>query len=115
MIRRVAEQLPADVSFDALIDALNALDRVYGDLAAEVAIVDPPQRAFELATELGARLDDAMRAAVGQAAKLRAQMVTRIWKAEELSLAGLANRIGVSKARADQFVRAGQPATPEED
>ncbi len=59
-----------------------------------------PQRAFELATKL---VDD-LGALYEQAADLRARQVGRIWRAEELSLADLAERISVSKARAGQFV-----------
>src|SRR6266545_1302131 len=59
-----------------------------------------PQQAFELATKL---VDD-LGNLYEQAADLRARQVGRIWRAEELSLADLAERISVSKARAGQFV-----------
>ncbi|MGH3777981.1 MAG: hypothetical protein ACRDRR_19990 [Pseudonocardiaceae bacterium] len=38
-------------------------------------------------------------------AELRTLIVGRVWDAESLSLAALADRIGVSKARADQLIR----------
>lgn len=38
-------------------------------------------------------------------AELRTYIVGRVWEAESLSLAALADRIGVSKARADQLIR----------
>ena len=59
-----------------------------------------PQRAFELATKL---VDD-LGVLYERAADLRAHQVGRIWQAEKMSLAGLAERISVSKARAGQFV-----------
>ena len=59
-----------------------------------------PQQAFELATKL---VDD-LGNLYEQAADLRARQVGRIWREEELSLADLAERISVSKARAGQFV-----------
>lgn len=45
-----------------------------------------------------------------QAATLRAEFVGRTWEREKLSLAGLAERIGVSRSRADQLIRARKAA-----
>lgn len=69
------------------------------------------QQAFELATQLR----DEMDGLVGEAADLRARMVGRIWEAEELSLAALANRIGVSKSRAGQFIETVRSAKTKEE
>ena len=49
-----------------------------------------------------------------EASELRTQAAARIWQAEELSLAALAERIGVSKARADQLIRAARATRKEQ-
>ena len=85
-----------------------ALDRALTELgvsaAAAMAAIEAtpePGLAFERATALR-EVTDRM---VGEAADLRARMAARIFESEKMSLATLANRIGVSKARADQFIR----------
>jgi hypothetical protein len=85
-------------------DATNALEEVraaYIRAVAAIEATEDPQRAFELASGLR----DAVDTLVGEAAELRAQMAYRVYKAEEISLATLATRLSVSKARADQFIR----------
>jgi hypothetical protein len=68
-----------------------------------------PQAAFEFASEHQA----ALRALHGQeearASRLRARQAARIREREALSLAGLADRIGVSKSRAEQLVNLAKP------
>jgi hypothetical protein len=63
-----------------------------------------PQAAFTLASEH----QEALRTLHGQeearASRLRARQAARIREKEKLSLAALADRIGVSKSRADQLV-----------
>ncbi|MFC0533958.1 hypothetical protein [Phytohabitans kaempferiae] len=81
--------------------ALGALARALDQVVAAIKAQGDPQRAFEGAT----RLADAMREAAESAADLRAQTAVRIWEEEKISLAGLAERIGVSKARAGQLVQ----------
>lgn len=66
---------------------------------------EPPEIAFVMASDLTALIADAHRKAAGIAADLRARSAGRIWDTEKLSLAALADRIGVSKARADQLIR----------
>jgi hypothetical protein len=88
----------------AMRDAITTIEKGYADALTAFAMVDTTedrQAAFELANDLAKRLerlDDA-------AARLRKRCIHRIWKAEEMSLATLANRVGVTKSRADQFVR----------
>lgn len=74
----------------------------YGAGARAVERVSDAGRAAELA----AGLVKAAEEAVGGAAQLRARMARRLLEEEGLSLAQLAARLGVSKARADQLVRA---------
>ena len=86
----------------AAADALEALSRAYEEAARAIRAIPEPQRAFAFATRLAKEMRDAHE----QASELRSEQVARIWEAEELSLAKLAQRIGVSKARADQLIRA---------
>ena len=90
----------------AVMAAIGALKRVYGDAADAVAAIPDPQSAFESATVLA----DTLREVAEAAAELRAQAVARIWEEEKISLAGLAERIGVSKARAGQLVQTAKKA-----
>ncbi|MFI5935779.1 hypothetical protein [Actinoplanes sp. NPDC051494] len=85
----------------ALDDALNRLRESAAVAMAAVEEIPEPNRAFEQATALREAIDGL----VGEAAALRARMAARIYESEKLSLAALANRIGVSKARADQLIR----------
>lgn len=90
--------------------AIDELVRAYKEASALVAKIPEPQRAFALATDLVNRLQ----AIYGEAGELRAQMVARIWEIEALSLAGLAKRVGISKTRADQLIRAAKTAKAKE-
>lgn len=89
---------------DDLAATTAAIESNYTDARAAIEAIatNDPQLAFEFASELRDRLD----LLVGNAAELRALMVERVWESEQLSLAALAKRIGVSKARADQFIQA---------
>lgn len=109
---------PKDQAEQALLDALNAV--IVIDLAVTRAIdamdannVDD-QRAFELATDLQQRL----RKRHDELQGLRAALVERIKTREALSLAHLANRLSMSRARADQLLqlakKAEQPDEKEE-
>jgi DNA-binding transcriptional regulator YiaG len=76
------------------------------DLMRAIEADPSSQRALEAATKLG----EVARQIIEEAALLRGRMAMRIRDDEKLSLAVLAERIGVSKARADQLVRAAQNA-----
>jgi acyl-CoA reductase-like NAD-dependent aldehyde dehydrogenase len=80
---------------DAAIAAADAA------LAAIRHITDPQAR-----LEAAGKLVEALRSRSDEAARIRHAEALRIYKDEELSLAQLANRVGVSKARADQIVKA---------
>ena len=56
--------------------------------------------------EAAGRLVEALRSRSDEAAKIRHAEAVQIYEAESLSLAQLANRVGVSKARADQIIKA---------
>lgn len=81
----------------ALADVRAAYEHARAVLGEEA----DPHQAFELATQFA----DALRALADEAADLRAAAVGRIWENEATSLAGLAQKIGVSKARAAQLMR----------
>ena len=56
--------------------------------------------------EAAGRLVEELRSRSDEAARIRHAEAVRIYEAEKLSLAQLANRVGISKARADQITRA---------
>jgi len=56
--------------------------------------------------EAAGKLVEALRARSDEAARIRHAEAVRIYDEEKLSLAKLADRVGVSKARADQIIRA---------
>lgn len=89
-------------------DALTDLRQAYAALAALIRDIPSPRRAYAVATELAefaATID-------AEAKVLRAEQVVRIRDAERLSLAKLADLIGVSKGRAQQIVQIAGPPDP---
>jgi hypothetical protein len=90
--------------------ALDALALAYDKAASAIETAPDTHRAFERATQLAETLRDAAESA----AELRARVAANIWETEALSLAQLAKRIGVSKARAAQLVRTARAAAVEE-
>jgi DNA-directed RNA polymerase specialized sigma subunit len=88
---------------------LRALKQAYENAASAIDAAPSAQQAFDAATELANILRDLAEAA----AEVRARAVARIWKTEELSLASLAQRIGVSKARADQLLKSAKASEGE--
>lgn len=84
-----------------LREAVEAMQAGYEAARAAIEETFDPQEAFDLATTFREQVDKL----VGDAAELRALMVERVWESEQLSLAALAKRIGVSKSRADQFIQ----------
>ncbi|MFF5227466.1 hypothetical protein [Dactylosporangium sp. NPDC000521] len=94
------EGVPAEEA--AFLDALAALNSAYADSIHAVDSIGDSVAAFERATELSGVLQDLAKSA----ANLRASTALRVAESEGLSLAALAGRIGTSKARADQLIRA---------
>jgi YesN/AraC family two-component response regulator len=56
--------------------------------------------------EAAGRLVEELRSRSDEAARIRHAEAVRIYEAESLSLAQLANRVGISKARAGQITKA---------
>jgi hypothetical protein len=83
-----------------------ALRAAYAEAVAKIEALPNHVQAFHQATALRDTIDQL----VGEAASLRARMAGRVWEVEELSLAGLADKIGVSRSRAEQFVKASRAA-----
>jgi len=65
------------------------------------ALTGPQER-----IDAAGKLTDGLRALFEEAAGIRHEDAFRIYESEKLSLAALAGRVGISKARADQIVRA---------
>jgi hypothetical protein len=85
----------------AVADALAAITDAYQRAAAAIEPLEDDQRALTLAGKLA----EGIRESYEQAAQLRIVRVRRIWDAEDLSLSGLAERVGWSKSRAAQVVK----------
>lgn len=79
-----------------------ALWCAYRQAASEIQSLEDQELAYESATQLADRLRDM----ADQAAQIRAASAARIQQAEGLSLMQLAERLGLSKARASQLVQA---------
>lgn len=95
----------------AVLSALADLEHAFG--AAITAInADPDHnRAYSGATELVETLRKLFEASAEQ----RALSAARIFEQEEMSLAGLAGRIGVSKARAAQLIKTAKDANDQRE
>jgi hypothetical protein len=86
----------------AFCDAERQLSAAYERAVEAIESIPDAQKSFESATELA----NDLRQLADDAAKVRARGAVRIRDSERLSLAGLAERLSVSRARADQMVRA---------
>jgi hypothetical protein len=81
------------------------------EVDAAITAADVALSAIRRMTASQARLEAAGKLVAGlrlrsdEAARIRHAEAVRIYEAESLSLAQLANRVGVSKARADQIIR----------
>jgi hypothetical protein len=83
----------------------------YEEEAAYIDADPDPERAHTAAVDFGKLLERI----VGEHAIVRARQAVRLRDALKLSLAGLAARVRVSKARADQLVRLGSGDKQRED
>jgi hypothetical protein len=83
----------------AKIDA--AVEAGHTALTAINAMPDSKAR-----TEAAGKLAACLRSIYQDAARIRRDEAVRIYETENLSLAQLADRVGISKTRADQIVRA---------
>jgi hypothetical protein len=102
--RDVPAREPGDDAAAAreLRQVVRALVRNYDRATAAVLALADPQTRYDSASEvreLLRKMHDAF-------ADIRTDAAAAIWESEKLSLAGLAQRIGVSKSRADEIVRA---------
>jgi DNA-binding transcriptional regulator YiaG len=89
----------------AIARALDLVGELYDQAAAAVAAVADPAEAFRQATDFANRARTIHDEQETKLRKLRAAQAVRIRDKESLSLARLADRISVSKTRADQLVR----------
>jgi len=94
---------PAGEEIDATIAA--------ADIAlSAIRLIGNSQQKLEAA----GRLAEALRLRSDEAAKIRHAEALEIYKTESLSLAQLADRVGISKARADQIVNPDRKRKKEE-
>ncbi len=99
-----AKQVIADVIAD-LATAHHRADEAIAVLKAEGLRQD----ALELANQIHKQLRDLE----DKTAEVRVALIGDIWEAEKMTLSALADKIGVSKARADQLVRAATGRPPQ--
>jgi DNA-binding transcriptional regulator YiaG len=76
----------------------------YEQAAATIEGIEDPQVAFEVATHHQAEVRALHEREWARASQVRAQQVVRIREAEKLSLAKLADLVGLSKSRVAQLV-----------
>ncbi|MFI6522186.1 hypothetical protein ACIBF1_42020 [Spirillospora sp. NPDC050679] len=88
---------------------LEDLGRAYAEVLNLLQVLPADQRTFDHASALM----EMLREFVETAADERAHVAARIAEAEKLSLAGLADRIGVSRARAGQLMQSSKKARQE--
>lgn len=108
----MTQEDPAKVEQE-LAGIRDQLVRLYEQAEAAIDAIEDPQAAFEVATGHQAKLRALHDKEEARSRGLRARQAVRIREAEELSLAKLADRIGVSKARADQLIRAAKASREE--
>ncbi|TDD22261.1 hypothetical protein [Nonomuraea diastatica] len=83
-------------------DGFDSIKQEYKKVNAALQSMDDLEAAYQIATQLA----DGMRQLADAAALARAKSAARICDTEQLSLSGLAARLGVSKARASQLLKA---------
>ena len=95
---------------DPLADAITRMDQAFRAAVEVIRGVPDDGDAFRAST----RLADLLAQQAEALAAERVGIAAGVWRAEALSLAGLARRISVSKTRADQLVRAARTDRPRE-
>lgn len=97
---------PADAA--RLDSALFAFRRAYQETVREVRAEPDLDTAYKIATYLA----EQARELADEAALVRAKAALRIQTTDALSVSALALRLGLSKARAGQLIRAGRRSQP---
>jgi hypothetical protein len=88
----------------AIASILDRLGALYEEAEATIDAITDPDEAFAYATDLANQTRMLHDEVEGRFRKLRGRQASRIRNAEALSLKGLADRISVSKSRAQQLV-----------
>jgi DNA-binding transcriptional regulator YiaG len=101
---------------EAELDQLHQeLADLYATALHSIESIDDPLAAFQVASAWQTTIRDLHDLEERRGSALRARQAVRIREAEALSLAKLADRIGVSRSRAEQLVNAAkepEEATP---
>lgn len=93
---RLAKMQPEPVQ--AVHAAITEIDKAHAAAVTAVNAAPDAKTAFAALNELVAHIQGL----VDSHTELRNQVVGRVWEAEKLSLAALADRVGMSKRRAEQ-------------
>lgn len=104
--------VPAMTRPDYLVEVVAACAALTTAVERAMAAIEgaEPEQAYLHATRLATVLTGSHQALANSIATLRARSAGRIQDTEQLSLAALAIRLGVSKARADQLVKRAKQA-----
>jgi hypothetical protein len=78
------------------------IGRTHKEVAAAIDAIPNPQQALDPAQEFFRAAETAYKAA----AQLRAQLVSQIWEAEEMTATALADRLNVKRQRVGQIAKA---------
>ncbi|MDF5751943.1 hypothetical protein [Spongiactinospora sp. TRM90649] len=96
------DSTPDNASRQESVDnVFQLISRAFDDAVAAVRMIPEPRRAFDDATHLAEKV----RGMADTAAQVRAEAAARVHRAEGLSVGKLAQRLGISKARAEQLLR----------
>ncbi|MEU7003491.1 hypothetical protein [Nonomuraea sp. NPDC046570] len=96
---------------EAVVAALADLEHAFDTAVTAINAEADPNRAYDGATDLV----ETLRRIFEASADLRARSAARIFEQERMSLAGLADRIGVSKARAAQLIKTAKSTTEQNE
>ena len=94
--------MPDDPELLAFVRAaLAGIDALHVRVVEAIGAEEDPDTALRIAGEYASHV----RYLGDVASELRTRIAGQIWETEKLSLAKLADRVGVSKSRADQIVK----------
>lgn len=91
---------------------LDQLDRLYEEAAAAIDAIPDPDQVFKRATEFGDQFRATHDRIISRFHKLRVRRAVQIKQEASLSIAQLADRISVSKARAAQLLEKAKEGQP---
>lgn len=102
IVQGVCTLYPVATDREAAEAKIKAAETAYAEAAQAIRDIVGTQERIEVAGRFSGELRDQFE----EVARIRHEAALEIYDAEKLSLAQLADRVGISKARADQIVKA---------